>query len=238
MIFRRRWSIITLVVVSVVFIVVAAILFSTPLKPCDNGGQSLSVTESYTATPSVTEETDSAEETEDTVESTSPIEKPQTSGYKISYIDEEFDIHLIRVMRDFSINLDPSYVYAIIFCESTFRSTVKSPSGAIGYMQVLPSTRDYILPMIKRDFPQYSELPEDLVDPYINVVYGLYYLRHSAEMLGDNEVNEENINKVLTCYNRGIAGGEQYFKSTGHWNSEHAKKVMRIAQQIRTNGGM
>lgn len=166
------------------------------------------------------------------------IEEPQTSGYNISYVNKEFDKHLLQVMKDFNIKLDASYVYSTIFCESTFRCDAQSPLGAIGYMQVMPDTRDYISPMIKREFTQYSKLSNDLTDPYTNVVYGLYYFSYIAKNFGDTEVNEENLNKVLTCYNKGITGGKKYLNRTGNWNSNYAKKIIKIAEQIRTNGGM
>lgn len=171
-------------------------------------------------------------------ESLDKIEEPQTSGYQISYVNEEFDKHLIHVMKDFNINLDASYVYATIFCESTFRNAVESSSGAIGYMQVLPSTRDYIAPMIKSEFPQYSDLSKDLSNPHTNVVYGLYYFSYIAKSFGDIEVNEDNICKILTCYNRGITGGKRYFSYNGHWNSDYANKIVSISEQIRENGGI
>jgi hypothetical protein len=162
----------------------------------------------------------------------------QLSGYTISYVDENFDKHLLKVMKDFNINLDASYIYATIFCESTFRNTVESSSGALGYMQVLPSTMDYIKPLIENNYPQYSELSTNLRDPYTNVVYGLYYFSHIASSFGESEVNESNINKVLTCYHRGITGGKRFLNSTGHWNSGYTKEILGVAEQIRTNGGM
>ena len=165
--------------------------------------------------------------------------EPETNKYNISYIkDEDFDEHLLTVMKDFNVNLDVSYVYATIFCESSFRNAVESSVGAIGYMQVLPSTRDDIAPMIKEQFPQYSNLSKDLSDPYTNVVYGLFYFKYIANRFGESEVNENNINRILTCYNRGVTGGKRYFNSMGHWDSEYAKKIIRISEQIRTNGGM
>lgn len=161
-----------------------------------------------------------------------------TSKYQISYVTDEFDEHLTQVMKDFGVNLDIAYVYATIFCESTFRTTIESASGAIGYMQVLPSTRDYIYFKIKPEYPQYSGLSKDLSDPYTNVVYGLYYFKHIAESFGESEVNENNLSKILTCYNRGVGGGQKYFKHTGHWDSDYAKKIVRVAEQIKTNGGL
>lgn len=230
MIFKKYWKmIVTLVVIASLFTATAAVQSDIPsdtqVMPIVANITSATILikePQYITLPAVVIEDD----------------EPQTSGYKISYVDEEFDKHMIQVMKDFDINLDPSYVYATIFCESTFRNAVESSVGAIGYMQVRPSTRDYIFPMIIEEFQQYSELSKDLTDPYTNVIYGLYYFKHVAKSFGDTEVNDENISRVLTCYNRGVTGGKRYFNATGHWDSEYAKKVINIAQQIRTNGGI
>ena len=241
--FKKYWKIIVaLIVIAGLFTATAVVQSRIPSAPCDEFRTTPMV--DYTTTTTVLLEepqyTNLPVNTAPVIKEVSEniVEEPQTSGYDISYVSDDFDKHLMQVMKDFNINLDASYIYATIFCESTFRNAVESCSGAIGYMQVLPSTRNYILPMIKSEFPQYSGLSKDLSDPYTNVVYGLYYFRHIAESFGDSEVNENNISKVLTCYNRGITGGKRFFNYTGHWNSEYAKKIVRIAGQIRTDGGM
>ena len=246
MIFKKHWKIIVAVIIIVGLFTATAIVQSripsdiydeTYASPMiDDSEEFVSPTilvekPKYITLPVVP--TPVIEESSDNV-----VEEPQTSGYQISYVSEEFDKHLLQVMKDFNINLDASYVYATIFCESTFRNAVESSSGAIGYMQVLPSTRDYIAPMIKSEFPQYSDLSRDLSNPYTNVVYGLYYFSHIAKSFGDTEVNEDNICKILTCYNRGITGGKRYFNYNGHWNSDYARKIVRTSEQIRANGGM
>ena len=127
-------------------------------------------------------ETEETEETETSLAETSDVEtivvepdlEQETSGYSISYVDEAFDRHLMKTMEDFDVNLDPSYVYATIFCESTFRTAVVSSAGAVGYMQIMPFTRDYLHPMITDEYVQYSNLSKDLCDSYTNVIYGLY----------------------------------------------------------------
>lgn len=172
---------------------------------------------------------------------TEPIPEPEESlesTYEISFINKDFELHLVSVMQDFNINLDISYIYATIYCESSFRSNARSSSGALGYMQILPSTRDYIANLIRREFPQYSQLSSDLYDPKTNVIYGLYYFRYIASQFGESEVNGNNINKILTCYNRGVGGGNKYYNSTGSWDSSYSNKVSRVAEQIMTNGGL
>lgn len=244
MIFKKHWKIIVAVIIIVGLFTATAIVQSRiPSDIYDETYASPMIDDSKeTTTPTILIEEPkyiTLPVVSTTVEESSDkIEEPQTSGYQISYVSEEFDKHLLQVMKDFNINLDASYVYATIFCESTFRNAVESSSGAIGYMQVLPSTRDYIAPMIKSEFPQYSDLSRDLSNPYTNVVYGLYYFSHIAKSFGDTEVNEDNICKILTCYNRGITGGKRYFNYNGHWNSDYARKIVRTSEQIRANGGM
>lgn len=205
--------------------------------PVEEPQRSIRSTSPTSPTLEVKEIVEPVESTEPVEDSVEPTEE-RASKYQISYVDDDFDRHLLQVMSDFGINLDVSYIYATIYCESTFRTSVKSSAGAIGYMQVIPSTRDYIYPRIVSEFPQYSGLSKDLRDPYTNVVYGLYYFRYIAESFGESGVNEGNLHKVLTCYNRGVGGGKSYLKRTGSWSSDYSNKIVRVAKKIRTNGGM
>lgn len=230
----KNWRLLAFIVLVVIMIICAKLSQeSQPATPVENTKVEVGVETSVTPSP-IPEPTPEGE----IIDEITIVAEKKTSGYNISYVDEEFDTHLLSVMEDFNINVDASYIYATIFCESTFRSSVKSSFGAIGYMQVVPSTRDYIVGMIKSEYPQYSDISYDLYDPKTNVIYGLYYLKYIANRFGESEVNIQNINKILTCYNRGITGGKEYYNHTGNWKSEYANKIAGVAKQIRANGGM
>ncbi len=68
--------------------------------------------------------------------------------------------------------LDPALVAAVIYQESKFRSDAKSSSGAIGLMQLTPSTARGIA--IRTHGSAFRT--SDLYNPEINIRYGAWYL--------------------------------------------------------------
>jgi len=69
--------------------------------------------------------------------------------------------------------LDPALVAAVIYEESHFRDDASSHQGAVGLMQVLPSTAQEIA----RKTGGTDFVVTDLTDARVNVLYGCYYLR-------------------------------------------------------------
>lgn len=68
----------------------------------------------------------------------------------------------------------PEYiVYAVIKTESDFNSSAVSNAGAIGLMQVMPSTFDWMCDLLEEDYEQGM-----LYDPETNIKYGTYYLSY------------------------------------------------------------
>ena len=88
--------------------------------------------------------------------------------------------------------LDPALLAAVIYQESKFNARARSSSGAIGLMQLLPSTAKGIAVHTGGSRFQVS----DLDNPEINVRYGAWYLRHLIDRYGD-------INTALAAYNAG-----------------------------------
>jgi soluble lytic murein transglycosylase len=89
-------------------------------------------------------------------------------------------------------DLDPALLAAVIYQESHFRSDARSSSGAIGLMQLMPSTAQGIA-----DHTGGSRFKEsDLYDPEINIRYGAWYLRHLM-----NKYKSEKL--ALAAYNAG-----------------------------------
>ena len=68
--------------------------------------------------------------------------------------------------------IDPSLVLAIIQVESNFSPTAVSDKGAIGLMQVMPSTAEYLAEKLGISISRKKELH----DPFLNVRLGIYYL--------------------------------------------------------------
>ena len=74
-------------------------------------------------------------------------------------------------------DLDPALLAAVIYQESKFKASARSGSGAIGLMQLLPSTAKGIALHTGGS----AFRVDDLYDPEINVRYGAWYLHHLIE---------------------------------------------------------
>ncbi len=71
-----------------------------------------------------------------------------------------------------SYQIDPSLILAIIQVESSFSPRAVSHKGAIGLMQVMPSTAEYLAEKLGISISGKNELH----DPFLNVRLGIYYL--------------------------------------------------------------
>jgi peptidoglycan lytic transglycosylase len=126
--------------------------------------------------------------------------------------------------------LDPALLAAVIDQESKFRPDVKSSSGAVGLMQLLPDTAKGIA--VHTGGTQFRV--QDLYNPEINVRYGAWYLRHLLDKYGDERTalaaynaGQENVDEWRSA-GRGIA-----FSETRHY----VKRVERLKTLYRRGYG-
>jgi len=98
--------------------------------------------------------------------------------------------------------VDRSLVYAHALQESRFRTTVTSPAGAKGLMQVLPGTAA----MISRN--RGEAVVGSLSNPAVNMEYGQSFI----EMIRDRSETGGLLPKVIAAYNAGPT-------PVGQWNA-------------------
>lgn len=65
-------------------------------------------------------------------------------------------------------------ILAVIRTESDFRADAVSEAGAMGLMQLMPSTFDFL----REELLQEPLSPETITTPNINIRYGSYYLSY------------------------------------------------------------
>ena len=85
--------------------------------------------------------------------------------------------------------VDAALVAAIVFAESRFNNNAKSKRGAIGLMQIMPQTAEWIS-------GELSEPNYDLTDAQTNLHFGCFYLSYLQ-----SKFNSEI--EVLCAYNAG-----------------------------------
>jgi soluble lytic murein transglycosylase len=90
--------------------------------------------------------------------------------------------------------LDPALIAGVIYAETRFDPRT-STAGALGLMQILPATADFIA----RKSGGVRFTTSDLATPKINVAYGSWYLRY----LLDHYEGDETL--AVAAYNAGLA---------------------------------
>lgn len=97
--------------------------------------------------------------------------------------------------------LEPALVYAVIKAESGFREDAVSRAGAVGLMQLLPSTAEFICRKSGREFSA-----ERLREGAYNVELGCLYLGYLLERFPAEET-------ALAAYNAGEGTVEEWLRS-------------------------
>jgi len=87
----------------------------------------------------------------------------------------------------------PSLVLALIQAESSFRPEIVSYAGAVGLMQIMPDTAEFI----SREWGIVYEGREHLSDPFINISLGVTYLAYLKKKY------QNRMPRVLAAYNIG-----------------------------------
>ena len=105
---------------------------------------------------------------------------PYPLKYKeeILYASQKFDV-------------SPAVVASIINAESGFKESAKSPKGAIGLMQLMPSTAKWLCALQNQTFEN-----QDLLVPQTNITLGTYYMHYLLEKF-------ESLETAICAYNAG-----------------------------------
>lgn len=113
-------------------------------------------------------------------------------------------------------NLDPHLVYAVIKAESNFIENAESHKGALGLMQIMPSTAEWIAEYI--GMSGFSK--ETLLSPKINIEMGCWYLNNlSMEFNGEMDL-------ILAAYNGGRGNVNKWLNNREY--SEDGIKLKKI----------
>ncbi len=97
-------------------------------------------------------------------------------------------------------NLSPYFVYAVIECESGFDPKAVSHTGAVGLMQIMPDTFDWINMRTGMTF-DFSEASE----PAVSVKYGCYLYGYLLEKYEKEEV-------AVAAYHAGIGSVDKWLQ--------------------------
>ena len=148
------------------------------------------------------------------VEVSVPHKKPDFTSdamslNNISTLNESKLMHLLVYIWGLCGEYKVPYeiVLAVIHTESSWQHKAVSTSGAIGLMQVKPSTA----------MSEFQTPESELYDPYVNVTVGIKYLSELHERFGD-------WNTVLTAYSHGPTITDTYSQNYVN-NNFYVKRV-------------
>lgn len=93
----------------------------------------------------------------------------------------------------------PEYIiYSVIKAESSFDSSAVSKKGAIGLMQIMPDTFDWLAGLMNEEYETGM-----LYDPETNIKYGTFYLANLHSRYGKWDI-------VFAAYNAGPTNAESW----------------------------
>ncbi len=111
----------------------------------------------------------------------------EKSAYPLEYTDL-----VNKAAKDY--NLQPALIYGVIHTESRFNPDAGSSVGAVGLMQIMPETFDWLQEK-RGEAGKYTT--EDLYTPSVNIDYGSYLLRYFLDYYGNEKC-------AVAAYNAGF----------------------------------
>jgi soluble lytic murein transglycosylase len=107
-----------------------------------------------------------------------------------------YPLYYREIILDYSreYSVDPHLIAAIIYVESKYILNAESDKGALGLMQIMPKTGEWIAKqLIINDYSN-----SDLFNPETNIRFGSWYLSYlSKEFNADKHI-------MISAYNAGI----------------------------------
>ena len=109
---------------------------------------------------------------------------------------EKYPIAYTDLIKQYAkqYRLDPYLVQSIMRCESSNDPNAVSHAGAIGLMQIMPETGEWIGHKID---PELAYSLDMLNDPATNIEYGCWYLNFLSERFAGN------VMEIIAAYNAG-----------------------------------
>ena len=140
-------------------------------------------------------------------------ERIDLSRYPMTYAPE-----IRAAAAEFS--LDPAYVASVVLAESSFDAEAVSSVGAIGLMQIMPATGEWIAGKLEDE-------PFDvqrLYQPEVNLRYGCWYLRFLLDRY------DGDMYTASTAYHQGQGRVDQWLEDPEY--SEDGRTLTAISSAV------
>jgi soluble lytic murein transglycosylase-like protein len=145
-------------------------------------------------------------------ESTNRLLEPETRilRYTARYTVSK-DIARKIVEEANAVGVDPELAFRLVRVESRFHARARSPQGALGLMQLMPSTARVLDRSLTTD--------ADILDPRTNLRLGLRYLRSMIDRYDDVRLG-------LLAYNRGPGAVDRALQRGQDPENGYSRKVL------------
>ena len=117
-------------------------------------------------------------------------------------------------------SLDPAYVASVVLAESSFDAEAVSSAGAIGLMQIMPATGEWIAGKLEDE-------PFDvqrLYQPEVNLRYGCWYLRFLLDRY------DGDMYTASTAYHQGQGRVDQWLEDPQY--SQDGRTLTAISSAV------
>ena len=121
------------------------------------------------------------------------------------FYPQSYSEQVKKYSREFGV--EEPLIYAVIRTESGFRPEVESSVGALGLMQIMPSTFDWLQEDLDGGIVYSSD---SLADPDVNIRYGTYLL---SILLKEHN---NDIRTVAAAYNAGTAAVSSWLEDSAY----------------------
>ncbi len=128
---------------------------------------------------------------------------------------EELKLAEVIMMESVAHKLDPLFVLALIKTESTFYNWSRSWKGAVGLMQIMPSTGEDVARQLKLQWKG----EETLLDPYTNIKLGVHYFSSLKRRYND-------VGLSLAAYNAGPGNVDSWVRNGSEPAAWYAERVL------------
>lgn len=148
--------------------------------------------------------------------------EPVTAGPKAVAADSSMEKRLMDTLRRElpKYNVPPDLALAVMQAESNFNPSAKSPKGAIGVMQLMPSTAASLG----------VEDEKDLYEPEVNIPAGLQHLSNLLNKYAGNE------KLALAAYNAGPGAVAQHGGVPPYSETQnYIRRVFDIRRSLNDN---
>ncbi len=111
-------------------------------------------------------------------------------------------------------SVDPYLIAAIIRVESNYKLDKTSEKGAVGLMQLMPQTAQWITQRTRGEISNVKQLQ----DPMMNIRYGTWYVHFLSDQVVPKEATKEvEISLIAAAYNAG-PGNVLKWSRQGVWD--------------------